>query len=311
MITRTYLHPVNAVRYSWKNLLFSAIAAGLAFVLYSLPGLPHVEIPVPVVAILGMALAIILGFRNASSYDRWWEARKIWGGVVNESRTFMRQALTLADPRDTPQNRSEQMNSLVRNHIAWVNALRLQLRRNSDAEAWKAGVAAHLQPEVFKSIMSRSNRVTQLGMVQGRIIKSMHAEGVMDSYNYVQIDDTLSRLTDLQGMCERIKSTPLPRPYDYYTMTFLNLFILFFPFGIMKHFGELGLAWLIFPVTIVVGWIFFQIYIFGKVMANPFENWSTDVPLDAITTTITIDLKETIGDADVPAPMQPIKGRLM
>ncbi len=311
MITRTYLHPVNAVRYSWRTILYSAVCAGIAYILYIEPGLPHVEVPMSVVAILGTALAIILGFRNASAYDRWWEARKVWGGVVNESRTFMRQALTLADPRDAPQYRKDQMNDLVRNQLAWIQALRLQLRGIKDEEAWNDAVGVHLRPEVYKMIMSRTNKVTQLGMLQGRLVKFLNTEGVMDSYSYVQIDDTLTRLTDLQGMSERIKATPLPRPYDYYTRAFLDLFILFFPFGTMGNFIHMGMAWMIFPVTIVVGWIFYQIYIFGKVMSNPFENWHTDVPLDAITTTITIDLKETIGDPDVPEPLKPYKGRLM
>ncbi len=311
MITRTYLHPLNAVRWSWKNILFSALCAGLAYAMYTVPGLPHALVPISVVTILGTALAIILGFRNASAYDRWWEARKIWGGVVNENRTFMRQALTLADPRHIRPYRQDQMDQLVRNQLAWVQALRMQLRGIKDEEAWRRSVGVHLRPEVYELIMGRSNRVTQIGIVQGRIIKLLNLENVMDAYSYVQIDDTITRLTDLQGMCERIKNTPLPRPYDYYTMAFLNLFILFLPFGLIDAFVEMGRAWMVFPITIIVGWIFYQIYVFGKVMSSPFENWGTDVPLDAISTIIAIDLKETLGDTDIPEPLRPRKGRIM
>lgn len=311
MITRTYLRPYTAIRYSWKNILFSAICAGLAWSFSTHPAVPQVEVPLPLVAIMGTALAIILGFRNASAYDRWWEARKIWGGVVNESRTFMRQVLTLTDPRTTPPGLREAMQALVRTQLAWVNALRLQLRTIGDEEQWDRGVARHLHPATYAIVRQGTNKVTQLGMMQGRGLRSLHIDGVMDSYLYVQVTDTLARLTDLQGMAERIKSTPLPRPYDYYTMTFLNLFILLFPFGVVKSFADQGLSWLILPVTVVVGWTFFQIYIFGKVLSNPFENWHTDVALDAISTTIEIDLKETIGDADVPAPLKPQNGVLM
>jgi putative membrane protein len=94
-------------------------------------------------------------------------------------------------------------------------------------------------------------------------------------------------------------------------MLFLNLFILFLPLGVMDRFQELGQAWMVFPVTILVGWTFFQIYIFGKVMSNPFENWHTDVAMDAICTVIAIDLKQSIGDADVPARPVPHNGVLM
>ncbi|MCW5898011.1 MAG: hypothetical protein KIT10_01985 [Flavobacteriales bacterium] len=311
MITRTWLHPVQAVRYSWKNILFSLVCAGAAYAMYTLPAIPRVEMPVAVITVLGTALAIILGFRNASAYDRWWEARKIWGGVVNESRTFTRMALTLADPRHTHPKRRAEMERLVRNHLAWVNALRLQLRSIRDEAVWRERVGVHLEPETYDLIMSRTNRVTQLGILQGRLIKLMNMEHVMDDFSYVQIDDTMTRLTDLQGMAERIKNTPLPRPYDYYTMAFLSLFLVFFPFSVADHFADMGRTWIVFPLTVVVGWIFYQIYVFGKVMSNPFENWSTDIPMDAITTTIMIDLKETLGDKDVPAPLTPAGGRLM
>jgi putative membrane protein len=311
MITRTYLRPYTAIRFAWKNILFSAICASAAYAFAVLPYLPQVRVPVAVVAILGTALAIILGFRNTSAYERWWEARKIWGGIVNESRTFTRQALTLEDHRTERTQHYEKCHQLVRTHLAWINALRLQLRERTDHEHWRTGVARHLSPELYAEVRRFSNKVTYLGIHQGKVLKELTCDGVMDSYSYIQIDDTLSRLTDLQGMAERIKSTPLPRPYDYYTMTFLSLFIAFLPFGMIDLFYEPNLMWLIFPVTILVGWIFFQIYIFGKVMATPFENWHTDVALDAICTTIEIDLRETLGDTDIPNKAVPVDGVLM
>lgn len=311
MITRTYLRPYTAVRYSWKNIVYSLACACLAWLFADHPELPQVEVPMPLVAILGTALAIILGFRNASAYDRWWEARKIWGGVVNESRTFMRQTLTLSPTGRTPMDLQEKMNTLVRMQIAWVNALRLQIRGQKDPGHWMEGVAKHLDSTVHAGLQPYSNKVTRLSVLQAGLLRDLRSKEVMDSYLYVQITDTISRLTDLQGMAERIKSTPLPRPYDYYTMAFLNLFILLFPFGVVKAFTDQGLDWLVLPLTMVIGWTFFQIYIFGKVLSNPFENWHTDVALDAITTTIEIDLKQALGDPDVPAPLRPVNGVLM
>lgn len=311
MITRTYLRPYTAIRYSWKNILYSGFCAGVAWLFAVHPELPQVEVPVPLVAILGTALAIILAFRNASAYDRWWEARKIWGGVVNESRTFTRQALGLTDRRTASPDVKDRLHTLVRLQMAWVNALRLQNRGISDPSEWAAGVGRHVDPTVFTELGLYANKVTRLNMVQMEHLRELRAEGVMDSYIYVQITDTLSRLTDLQGMAERIRSTPLPRPYDYYTMAFLNLFILLFPFGVVKAFVDQGLIWLVLPLTVVIGWTFFQIYIFGKVLSNPFQNWHTDVALDAIATAIEIDLKQALGDTDVPAPKQPVDGVLM
>jgi ion channel-forming bestrophin family protein len=139
----------------------------------------------------------------------------------------------------------------------------------------------------------------------------MNARDVLDTFSYIQMDDTITRLTDLQGRCERIKSTPLPRPYDYYTMAFLNLFLFFFPFAFIQDLENLGETYLIFPITMLVGWMFYQIYVLGKVLSSPFENYNTDVAMSAICTIIEIDLKEVINEKNVPEPLQPVKGVLM
>ncbi|MBK9174856.1 MAG: hypothetical protein IPM46_00680 [Flavobacteriales bacterium] len=311
MITRSRLHLPTSLRFSWRNMVYGAVCSTLAFGLVHFPNAPWVEVPIAVVAILGTALAIILGFKNSSAYDRWWEARKIWGGVVNESRTLTRQALHLVDPATAQPDVKAATVGMVRMQLAWVNALRLQLRRITDQAAWREGVAAHMNEDEYNALRGKTNKVTHLSMEIAAILKRLHTSGAIDGFFYVQMDNTLSRLTDLQGMAERIRSTPLPRPYDYYTKAFLNLFILFFPFGVIHTFIDAGHAWLVIPVTVVVGWIFFQLYIFGKVMSNPFENWQTDVALDAICTTIAIDLKETLGDTDIPKPLEPVDGVLM
>lgn len=311
MITRRYLRLDTAIRYSWKNILYSLFCSLLVWVLHVHLGLVELFVPVAVVAILGTALAIILGFRNSSAYERWWEARKIWGGVVNESRTFTRQVLTIVDPKNVPDSLRENCNRIVRGQIAWVHALKLQLREFKDRASWEQEVGKHLREDDFEYILSKTNRVTQIAMLQGYAIKELNAHETMDTFSYIQMDDTLTRITDLQGKAERIKSTPLPRPYDYYTMAFLNVFIFFFPFAFMEAFLNTPAPILIVPVTIIVGWIFYQIYVFGLVMSNPFENWKTDVALDAISTVIEIDLKETVGDQDIPTAKQPEKGALM
>lgn len=311
MITRRNFKLFTAIRYSWKNILYSLICALGAYGLHAGLHLDHVTVPITVVGILGTALSIILGFRNSSAYDRWWEARKIWGGVVNESRTFTRQGLTIVDPKNVPEELWKKCTRIVHYQIAWVNALRLQLREQKDKALWEKEVGYYLRKKDYDHIMQKTNKVTQIAMLNGYAIKELNAHEIMDIYSYIQMDDTLTRLTDLQGRAERIKATPLPRPYDYYTLAFLNTFILFFPFALVSTFMALGVPLLIFPVTIIVSWIFFQIYVLGHSMSSPFQNWKTDVPLSAISTIIEIDLKEIIGDMDVPSPEKEKDGALM
>jgi ion channel-forming bestrophin family protein len=311
MITRKYFRPDTSIRYSWKNLLISFICASLAYWSHFFLDDGKIVVPIGVVAILGTALAIILGFKNSSAYERWWEARQIWGGIVNESRTLTRQVLTIVDPLNVPPGLWEESVQVVNRQIAWINALRLQLRGITDAAQWKEHVARHLSENDFEFIMTKYNKVTHLAMLQGNQIKMMNARDVLDTFSYIQMDDTITRLTDLQGRCERIKSTPLPRPYDYYTMAFLNLFLFFFPFAFIQDLENLGETYLIFPITMLVGWMFYQIYVLGKVLSSPFENYNTDVAMSAICTIIEIDLKEVINEKNVPEPLQPVKGVLM
>lgn len=311
MITRRHLRIDTAIRYSWKNLFYSLVCSLFAFLLFHLLESKFVHIPIGIVAILGTALAIILGFRNSSAYDRWWEARKIWGGIVNESRTFTRQALTIVDPQNVPPELEEQCKRVVRYQIAWVNALRLQLREQNDREIWDAEVGIYLRKKDYEFIMTKTNKVTQIAMLNGYAIKELNAHETMDTFSYIQMDDTLTRITDLQGRAERIKGTPLPRPYDYYTLAFLNTFILFFPFAFVESFAALQLSWMVIPVTVIIGWIFFQIYVLGHSMSSPFQNWKTDVPLTSISNIIEIDLKEIIEDLEVPEKLQEKDGALM
>ncbi|MBL7963257.1 MAG: hypothetical protein JNM31_05350 [Flavobacteriales bacterium] len=311
MITRTQLRLTTSLRYSWRNIAYSAACASLAVVLLATPPSLVVELPVAVVAILGTALAIILGFKNSSAYDRWWEARKIWGGVVNESRTLTRQALHMHAAAGHEEAVRKAMPILVRLQLAWVNALRLQLRRIKEEQAWIDSVHAHLSEDQRVFLASRTNKVTALSKLQGELVGGLRRSGAIDGFQYMVLDGTLARLTDLQGMAERIRATPLPRPYEYYTKAFLQVFIFFLPFGIIHTMHASGNAWAVVPVTVVVAWIFHQLYVFGRVMSNPFENWQTDVPLDAICTTIAIDLKEALGDSDAPVPLEPVDGVLM
>lgn len=311
MIVRKHFRLDTSIRYSWKNILYSLICSALAWVVHVVLGQHQLTIPMGVVAILGTALSIILGFRNTSAYERWWEARKIWGGLVNESRTFTRQALTIVDRKEVTPELWESCSRIVRTQIAFVNALRLQLRDQENPEEWQNTVGKHLKKEDYKHVMSKTNKATHLGMAMGFAIKELNAHETMDTFSYIQMDDTLTRITDLQGRAERIKDTPLPVPYDYYTMSFLVVFVFFFPFAFIEKFMEFEAAWLIVPITVMISWIFYQIYVIGRVMSKPFAGWKTDVAMTSICTAIEIDLKEVIGDSDIPEKAKAKSGALM
>jgi putative membrane protein len=310
MITRGRMNLITTLRYSWKNILFSAVCALAAYVLHVPLGIEDYYIPTEVVSIFGVALAIILAFKNGSAYDRWWEARKVWGSIINDSRTWARQVITCIDQNLSDEEHVDQMSSLVHRQIAWTHAMKLRLRKIKNQSAWDKEVGAYLAEEEYAQLQKVTNEVSHLGFEQGRSIKKMHSSGEIDLFVYLEMQATLTRLVDHQGAAERIKNTPLPMPYEYYTRAFLYVFIFMFPFAFIRVFMSASSELLIIPITVIVGWMFHQIYVFGLVLSRPFENWSTDVALDSISRTIEIDLKEVLGETDIPEMLKPNKGVL-
>ncbi|NND94045.1 MAG: hydrogenase [Flavobacteriales bacterium] len=310
MITRDRLMLGTTLKYSWKNILFSGISALAAYVLHVPLGIQDYYIPTEVVSIFGVALAIILAFKNGSAYDRWWEARKIWGAIINDSRNWARQVITCLNSGSSTEEQRQQTRSLLNRQIAWIHALKLRLRKVTDPSVWNAEVGVYLEKDEYEDLQKVNNMVTHLGFEQGRSIKDLHNAGKIDLFVYLEMQTTLSRLVNQQGSAERIKNTPLPMPYEYYTRAFLYLFIFMFPFAFIKVFISAHSEVLVIPITIIVGWMFYQIYVFGLVLSRPFENWNTDVALDSITRTIEIDLKEVMKEEDSPKMLEPVKGVL-
>ncbi len=310
MITRSRFSIKHAIFFSWKLLTYSLFVTLLAYCLHNCSANRLFEVPLSIVGILGTALAILLGFRNASAYERWWEARRIWGEIVNESRTLTRQVLTIVDPENVSPELWKESSNIVHRQIAWIYALKLQLHEKTDEQLWENEVKPLVSKKEYATVTSLSNKATQLMMMQGRAIKKINSEHTLDTYSYIQMDDTLTRLTNLQGGCERIKNTPLPKPYDYYTLVFLYIFVTLLPFGIMNELQNQHLSFLVFPVSIVVSWIFYQIYVLGKVLSNPFNNMPTDIPLNALCRIIEIDLRQVLQENDIPQPIRAINGFL-
>jgi putative membrane protein len=299
------------------NILYSLFVTALAYFLHVWLGdVVSWIIPLALIGTLGTALAILLGFRNSAAYDRWWEARKIWGGIVNDSRTWGRQALTLVSLYFTNDGASGEdlkkvQKTLIYRHIAWINALRLQLRGQMEAADWETSVKPFLDQEEYRWLHPKKNRATQLIRKQGEVLQELFENGFIDDFRNIQLDNTLTSFYTLQGKAERIKSTPMVKPYHTWSRLFLNIFIFFLPFGLIPVFDQSNAAWLVFPVTMIMSWIFFVIYMFGEILGEPFENGQQDTPLTAICNTIEIDLRDMLDEPELPEKLNPVDGILM
>jgi len=268
-----------------------------------------IHLPFGVVAMLATALAIFLAFRNNSAYDRWWEARKIWGGIVNSSRTFGRQVMSLTSmSQEPPGNISAFQKELIYRHIAWTNALRLQLRKETVRDELKP----LLDPTEFDWVMQRQNHATQLVQKQALQIAVGRKENLIVEARYLEIlDRTLTSLYDLQGKAERIKNTPLPRQYDYFPRVFLFLFVTLLPSGMITELQKLDSSWMVIPLATVVSYVFYILMRVGEFNEDPFEGRFSDTPMTALCRTIEIDMREQLGETDLPPKLEPVDGILM
>ena len=262
-----------------------------------------VELPVAPVTVLGGGLAIFLAFRNNSAYDRWWEARKIWGGIVNYSRTFAMQVISFSSDSNNPQMHASEeelkkwQKQMIYRHIAWLYALIIHLRKQDNWDELKP----YLSEEEMKILPDFINKPTQLINLQGKNLKYAFEKGIIDSFRHIELSEKLEEFYNLQGKNERIKNTVFPYYYNYFTRVFLWLFVLCLPMALVDEMG-----WATIPMTIAVSFVFSILEKAGGITEEPFENRAADTPMTTISRAIEIDLRQMLGEKDLPKPM-PIK----
>ncbi|MBL8921321.1 MAG: hypothetical protein JNJ54_20850 [Myxococcaceae bacterium] len=296
MIVRRILKPSVVIRVQGPRVSIALAWSLLVVALYELVPAPWLAVPNTAVGPMATALAIFLAFHNNGSYDRWWEARKQWGQLVNSSRSFARQVLTFLDT--TPEVRTE----LLHRHIAFVNALRLHLRKQPDL---LGELEPFLQRGELEAVRKTSNVPLALLQVQAERLKALREQGRVTDFRAVQLDQTLSDFANVQGACERIKNTPLPRQYEFYTRLFMYFFVLILPATMLESLG-----WRTPFFTVPTSFLFFALEGVASVNEDPFENRVQDTPMTALCRTIEINLRELNGEANLPAPLQPVDGYL-
>ena len=244
------------------------------------------------ISALGGALAIFLGFRNNSAYDRWWEARKIWGGLVNDSRSWARQVMAWSEGPNAAKYRKE----AIHRHLAFVHGLALHLRGDPNLHGV---VASFVSEEEAEHYASMPNIPTALLIQQGKCVAEARADGTIEHFRHLRLDDMLTRLSDIQGKCERIKHTPLPVQYDQIPRAFVYFYGLVLPFGLV---GSMG--WAAVPLSVAITLLFLLLEGAGRVIENPFEGLPMDTPMIALANTIERDLRAALGE-EIPAKIVP------
>ncbi len=289
-------------------------------------------IPWVAIALVGTATAFIIGFKNTQTYNRLWEARQIWGSIINTSRSW---GIFVKDMIQTDEKETQ---TLVYRHLAWLTALRYQLREprvwenmtlKSNIEyssfykipekqmSLEEALKDFLNEKDLQHILSKRNRATHIIALQSAHLKQLKEQGKLSELNFIELEQLLVTLYDHQGKSERIKNFPYPRQFATVNQMFIRLFVSILPFGILHEFGKLSelfgswFVWLTIPCSVVVAFVFHLMERIGESTENPFEGGANDVPITNICRTIEIDLKEMLNEENIPAPTTPENNILM
>lgn len=312
-----------------RNIFLLLILGVIPPALYKLFELKWLAIPFTIIGLLGTATAFIITFRNQETYNRSWEARQIWGATISASRAWALMC------RDFLHD-SEKAKNLVYRHLAWLTALRYELR---DPKKWEnANKSYNVEFRQYYSIPEREtpieqelkkyipgdeitllssarNIATQLLSHQSAALKKLRDERDLDEFRFLDMHARLSEFSEHQGKNERIKYYPYPRQHVTINGLFVKLFCIMLPFGLLEEFDRLNytvtgplkgnMVWLVIPFSLLISWVFTSLEQVGESTENPYEGSPNDVPISQMSRTVEIDIREMLGETELPHPLNP------
>jgi ion channel-forming bestrophin family protein len=250
------------------------------------------------VTLLGTAVALFIGFRDTSAYQRWWEGRVLWGAMINASRSITRGVLAFMPDDNTAVRSIKRI--LVLRQIAFVQALRCQLRREDP----EPEILRVLGEEAARDAMTRTNPANGLLEGSSRIIATVQQEGLIDTIQQAQLEAVMVDIANAQGGMERLKNTPLPAQYRSFPAFFTHMMCILLPIGLVETLG-----WATPIGSSVAGFMFLVGLQIADDLVDPFSGTQHDVPLTAMCRTIEIDLLQSLGQ-EAPEPLKPVDGVL-
>lgn len=296
-----------------RNWVFILTVLGLELVIeLAFPGMAALKsspLAIGVTTMLASVVGIFLVFRFNEAYARWWEARTLWGELVNSSRTLARQTLTLITPEvlrihgEAEQREAKQ--ELIHRQIAYLYALGHSLRDQPPLE----GLGSLLPPQELEELEASSNVPTQMMLRQGMALRALLGSDTPQVLVRHQIDATLSRITTSQGGCERIKRTAFPDSVSAMSRVLVWGIGLSVPVAFLNPESTYYVPELL--AVLFTALSFLVVQQLGHDLKNPFENTANDTPVTSLARTVEIDLREMLGEADIPYPVRPQDGVLM
>lgn len=253
--------------------------------------------------LIGLALAIFLGFRNSAAYDRYWEARRLWGDLIHRSRSFARQVQTLPTlgaPAD-PDNPQDLRRALMVRTIAFAYALRHQLRNTDGRPDMQRLLGADEAAALAASARGTECLLLRMAQDLGALVRA----GALHPALAANTDQSLSAMAAVAAGCERIKQTPIPFAYTLLLHRTAWLYCFLLPFGLVDTVGYMTPF-----VVAIVAYTFFGLTALGEEIEEPFGLADNHLPLDAMCREIEVSVLDTMGAKDLPARLEPVNSLL-
>lgn len=278
------------LKITWKIDLLMIGFCGLVYLLDTY-WLLSFKLPIAFPALMGTAIAFFIGFNNNQAYNRWWEARMIWGGIVNDSRSLARNLVAYTSDNHAAKR-------IVRRHIGFLYALTASLRKYKQDE----NHLQYLTSDDIEKLKFISHIPNGLLSIQAQEIKDLRAKQQITDFEFTILNRLIENLCDAMGKSERINNTVFPINYLFFTKLFIWLFIAL----ITMATNSVGAAAII--LGWVMGFVFNTINLNGLNLMNPFEHQPSGVPISSITRNIEINLLQEIGADNIPDPLPVIHG---
>lgn len=293
-------------QYLWVETLFSLVYSSAIYYFHEHRDLEFLGafdfVPL---GFFGTILSVFLAFRNNNAYGRWWEARQLWGQLVNVSRSFSTQVLTYL-PQHAQDNKqlAEIQKQLIHRHIAFIHMMRMQLRKDVKIER----VDRYLPPDEISHLRNMPNPACAILAKQGEALQNLAAREFISDYRFVSFYENIQQFYDIIGACERIKNTPFPKEIDGFIRCLVWIMMLILPLYMLGVFNDDLSKLLIIPITTSISIIIGFANKAGEIMEDPFENRIHDIPLSSLCNTIEIDLLSQLGEGEIPPKHVPNHG---
>lgn len=283
------------LRYIFGTIRYEILAVTiytlLINILYYQYGLREIAIPLAIPMVLGTVLSLLLAFRSNQAYDRWWEARTIWGAIVNDSRSLVRQLTSMINNSNETEEIRHFRDQFVRRQIAWNYALGQSLRKKDPLK----GLDRLLSRRELNFVSKFDNVPAGLLQMHSRDLRYALQHEWINTYQQVEMDKTLTRLCDAMGKCERIKNTIFPATYSLYTHFAVIFFIILLPFALIDSLGIVEV-----PLVAAISASFLLIEKMAINLQDPFENKPTDTPMTSIARKVERDLLQMLEETQLP-----------